>query len=448
MNCQDISRALDSRDVNALSEAERRALDAHAASCPHCGPDWIVYTRLAAIPAPPMPQKLAAQCEALATAQLRGISARRRSSRTLLLGAILVVAAAAAVLLTRRIPPEAGAFVPAETPAIASSKRDVREKRVVPDGAARQPITVSVELIQMTDDSMGLNFGQQVYEHALQEVRALHGVVLIDARRDGTAMPAFRLTYTNASTTGKNFFLGPDGLPAHTAGKESDELLFLPSVRLDVEALHTGTDSKAYRIVPDAVVSGPIPRFVSGANPAPMPAECVGLRTDRCRTTPSDIAVRTILHWRMGIAVPDPVLEERLHAMLQASSNPELRFMVFHNLISHKQLRMDAGELRAVADLIMTTDDQALRAELVKASLSVGNAPDLMRQAQILLLTDKPNGDRVVGSLTRQYLVALVAKELRNEPAAQATLESVAASDLNFDVREDAKRALGAEPAR
>jgi len=455
MNCQDISRALDAGDVNALSTAEQRACEAHAASCPHCGPDWIVFTRLAALPVPPMPQRLGTVCEAAAAARLRNISVPRRSSRTVLLGAILMVGAAAAVLVTRLIPPDgvvvrsvAGIGSPPETPPRTSTELNARQVTRLPDGVAVHPVTVHLELIQETDDAMGVTFGQQVYERAREELRALAGVVLVDAREDGNSTPAVRMAYTNSSKSGTEFFLGPDGLPA-PAGKQSDELLFAPDLRFAVEGLYSGGDASGScetrlgeQVIVQPCGGGEAHRIVYlGGRAIPMPADCVGQRTERCRTTPSDIAALTILQWRLWATPPDPALEERLHAMLNVSSVPDLRFMAFNSLVKYKKLRMDAGELRAVADLILTAD-ATLRAELVNASLKVGNAPELMRQARDLLLREKPNGDRAAGFLTRGYLVTLLAQELRNEPDARATLESVADSDPYFEVREQAKRVL------
>jgi len=459
MNCQDISRALDSRNVNALSAAERRALDAHAASCPTCGPEWIVYSRLAGIPAAPMPQKLAARCEALAAEYLKA-SGRRRTNRTVLLGALFVVAAAAAVIVTRMYPsgpvhlrtanPDVTA--PATSPAGAGAGVSAPAAALPPGGSEARPVIVSLELIQKTDDATGQAFGLQVYERARQELRALSGVVLVDAAQDGADKSSLHMTYTNYSTTGTDFPPGPYGMPVG-ANNKVDELFFGAQLMFEVENVQSDSDERGMCAAAREVTASGEPRTIrqscvgrmvysSGAGFL-VPAECIGLRTDRCHTTASDVAATTILGWRLETTPPDAALEERLHAMLQAPTPPGLRVMPFNALVKHKRLRLEAGELRSVADLILVADDPAVRDELVKASMKVGNGSDLLRHAKDLVFRDKPNGVRETGFQTRQYLVRLIGNELRSQPESRSILESIAVNDPYFDVREEAKRALG-----
>lgn len=428
MNCQDLSRILDSCDVNALSADERRACETHAASCPHCGPEWVVYSRLAAIPAPGMPQGLAARCAALAAARLGGVSGRRPPSWTVLLSTILAVAAAAAVLVARLTspPPKSVPHIaisepiaPPAAPAAASPASRAPNRGLAPHGTPVQPVTVLLVLNQETDDAKGRDLGQQVYAQAREELRKLPGLVLVDAGETGTATPALRMTYTTGMTSG--IFSGP-------------------TLGFKVEAFQPGDDG-----------AGTFHTVFDDGGQALM---CIKPPTEPCHITPSDIAAYDVLSWHLKTTAPDPALEERLHAILVDSSAPILlRIMSFISLDHYKKLRMDAGEVRAAGELLIAAPlgahpfvdlDPALQTKLLSA-LGHANGRDVMTVVQDLLTREAPNGDRVAGIQARTKLVDLLATDLRNEPAALVTLESVAVDDPGFDVRAEARRVLEAE---
>jgi len=443
MNCQDLSRVLESRDVNALTADERHACERHAASCPHCEPDWVVFTRLAAMPAPPMPQQLTVRCEALAVARLAG-NERRLPGWVVSVGAIVVVAAAA-MLIARLMsaPPKIGvqgsipaAIVPSGTPAAIGAAPGAPAQGL----AAREPsdrtVTVTLQLDQATDDATGQNFGQRVYERAREELRMLPGVVLLDADSAGAAMPAFRITFTNLSKSGGSFYLGSDGLVAFPV-KGDEQLLVNALLYLKVEALPPGAaDASVYRTGITAFV----------------PVECIGLRKDRCpqaRTgnylAPSDCATYFILSWYLQRTPPDPRLVDRLREMLRDSSTPApLWQMALASLSKYRKLRLDASGLLAAANRVVSADP-ALAAELARSALSGASRSDLAAQMQDLLLRELPDGSRPTDSALRKELVLLLATDLKNEPAARGILESVAANDPDFEVRAAAKRALGTE---
>jgi hypothetical protein len=460
MNCQDLCRILDSRDVNALAAAERRACEAHAASCPHCGPEWVVYTHLAAIPAALMPQQLALRCAAVAETHL-GRSLRRASSRTVLPATILVVAAAAAMLVAKLInaPPEAEAlegFIPAAKQVETALASSTPATASPPAGAAVPPITVQLVLDQMATDATGRDYGQRVYERARVELGALAGVVLVEGDTAATA-PAFRITYTNFSK-----------YPAGPEPNIAVEMLF------KVEALRRSADGAGiyqnvfwshpppFRVadIPPSIMAEylqPFDRkfvtlrasarrsFRPAAQPG-VPAGCIERRDSRCPYTPADIAAFTILSWRLETTAPDPLLVARLHAMLRDPSTPPgLWLMSLDNLQKHGKLRLELHELLAAWERV-GDDDAALGEELMRETLKVASRPELMRQVRELLLREPPNERRQTGGGFRTGLVLLLATELQNEPEARSMLESVAATDPVFEVRAAAKRALGVEP--
>jgi hypothetical protein len=99
MNCQDITRLLDDRNIKTLSVAERGRAERHLASCRQCAREWEAYERLLAVSLPTMPIHLAHRCRELMAGA--AVSERKRSAGVrpaLVIGFFLVGAAAAAVL--------------------------------------------------------------------------------------------------------------------------------------------------------------------------------------------------------------------------------------------------------------------------------------------------------------------------------------------------------------
>jgi hypothetical protein len=100
MNCQDISRIVDTGSIGNLGEAARDAAEAHARSCRDCAAIWGVQSRLAAVRVPGTPPQIAAGLRVLAALPDR--TAHGRFPRRLVLIGSLVAVAAAAALLTVR----------------------------------------------------------------------------------------------------------------------------------------------------------------------------------------------------------------------------------------------------------------------------------------------------------------------------------------------------------
>jgi hypothetical protein len=107
MNCQDITRIVDARSLDTLTDIERRDAETHARACPHCAPLWFAHSRLAAARIPAMPPELSVRC--LTLAARAHTSAPRHASRRIMVvvGSVIVLAAAAAMLTTKLINPPA-----------------------------------------------------------------------------------------------------------------------------------------------------------------------------------------------------------------------------------------------------------------------------------------------------------------------------------------------------
>jgi hypothetical protein len=461
MNCQDLSRILESCDVRALSMEERSACEAHAASCPDCGPEWIVYTRLAAIASPPMPRQLAARCEAAAVQSRNGV---RPSGRTILLGTILVVAVAAAMLVAHlaSTPPTTTAL-----PTSASAQKvagpiesaTLQVARPGQDAPVVQPATVLLVLDEYTQDAIGRDFGRQVYEHARQELRALPGVALIDAGSTAATAPAFRITYLNlakSGTSGEGPYVqvemvfevqasdaGADGTasyhPVFRSAPPPPDVVDMPSYVARLQMM------PSFDAQPDLLGSS-ARTSARPANRPSIPADCIERQAGRCPYTSADVAAFTILSWYLETNSPDSGLAQRLHAMLRDASTPSgLWMMALVNLHKHRQLHLDVTE-RLAAWQRVGLDYPELGDELLAQMLADESRVDVVNQVRGLLLKDSPDRRWSEASAARLRLVALLAKDLKNEPGAQAILQEVAATDPVFEVRAEAKRVLGVQP--
>jgi hypothetical protein len=96
MNCSDINLILDDRNIRALDDELRHAIDAHVAGCPDCSRHWTLHARLVARTLPSLPADLLADCTALATTEVTSGSGGRKWNRAALaVGAVVLVAAAA-----------------------------------------------------------------------------------------------------------------------------------------------------------------------------------------------------------------------------------------------------------------------------------------------------------------------------------------------------------------
>jgi len=96
MNCQDISRVVDSGSIRKLGAAEYDAAEAHARSCRDCAAIWGVQSRLAWVRVPSTPQAVATRFQLLASLPER--PARGQSLRRLtVIGSLVALAAAAGV---------------------------------------------------------------------------------------------------------------------------------------------------------------------------------------------------------------------------------------------------------------------------------------------------------------------------------------------------------------
>jgi hypothetical protein len=99
MNCQDVARLLDEKEVDGLLAAGHSELQAHLATCADCAREWRIFIQLAGEDVPAVP----AEMRALYAAQpgLDADARARRRSRFVVIGTLFAVAAAAAMLVVQ-----------------------------------------------------------------------------------------------------------------------------------------------------------------------------------------------------------------------------------------------------------------------------------------------------------------------------------------------------------
>lgn len=96
MNCADITRIANSGSFAKLTEAERRAAEAHALICRDCAPVWVAHAWVAGMRIPQMPSELALRCRSMeASAQPERTPVRHL---TLVSGLVTLAAAAGALM--------------------------------------------------------------------------------------------------------------------------------------------------------------------------------------------------------------------------------------------------------------------------------------------------------------------------------------------------------------
>jgi hypothetical protein len=103
MNCREINFILDTHATEALTSAQRAAVDGHLASCEDCRADWANWHGVAALAIPPTPPELRTRVAAMMPAVVsRSGSAARRPGRGFLIGGLLLAGAALAAALALR----------------------------------------------------------------------------------------------------------------------------------------------------------------------------------------------------------------------------------------------------------------------------------------------------------------------------------------------------------
>jgi hypothetical protein len=436
MNCQDISRTLESRNVNALSAAERQACDTHAASCSHCGPEWVAYTHLAAIPPPPMPHMLAAQCEALAAglplAAPRHGHSRRARNRFMLIGALAALSAAAAMIeVVPRVVAESP--VPETADENGSSHEPTAERDATAGSApmAASAGSFTVHLLSLQHDSPDAAAQRKVQEyHTLlaEGLRAVPGLQLLDdqAVASAGAPASYRISISN-----------PD---AATAQQALTRGYWAAMYRVEVlkTAIDGSSGSTEAVYVPAeghtrGGVGGPEP-FAAKSILAPLSGECPSL----ILCTPQSIAEWQIKDLRLQVFPLDGSIQQDLEARFL---DPSLAVGEHIQALNELQAvtaksgsTMGEAVVREALARIESTSDADSR-NLYWTFLAGQRRPEIIPPLIDMALQDPDEA-------ARRAAVLHLATDFPEAAAVRAALQSVARNDRKQLNRKVAERVL------
>lgn len=446
MNCQEIARVLDSRDVNGLSAVERDACDAHAMSCPRCAPTWVVYTRLAAIPVPPMSPEFVARCEALAMTPGRVTPLRRASSRGVLIGTILVVAAAAAMLSMRLMDGQPDA--PAAESAAAAVTGEPGDSSVALEAsrpAADEPVAgedhaaidapvaaITVQVLPLRNEvkhPAGRKAVSSTYAAFIERLRGVPGVTVVVADSGATASPApnYRI-----SMTGEEGIWGPDS--DHKFGGRFQTDILMPNGAARIQSY----GSYSVQVAPGCVTD----------------PQAHGLETGRLVCSDAEgTAANLVGNLRKSEFPPDPALRRELKSRLldrsldvlqrQQALNDLVRFGGgyggYKAFIEYNKNLADPALIRGAVDLATTSSDPKVRAGVWTVLRGSGNTG--LISPLLAALGRDADGD------VRLHAVVMLAGEFAGDARVQAALAVASRQDTRPLVRAVAHRASAGSAA-
>jgi hypothetical protein len=150
MNCPDIARLLDEKNVDQILATEQQDLHLHLTSCPACARDWHIHAQLVAAAIPPVPDELRRQFPKQLAHSFRSRLRWRKS--LIAIGAVAAMATAAAMLALRQ-----GSQAPAVTTAgVEQAKpnevQDPRELLPLPAGSELSNEPRSAEEQKVVDE--------------------------------------------------------------------------------------------------------------------------------------------------------------------------------------------------------------------------------------------------------------------------------------------------------
>lgn len=436
MNCQDIFRTLESRNVNALTAAERRACEAHATSCPRCGGEWIAYARLAAVPVPPMPPTLAARCEAVAA----GIPAtgakpgrgRRPRNRFLLIGALAALSAAAAMIeVVPRVVAESRAPQRDDAGAHPAGATAEGNPAAVASPVAMPAGSFTVHLRSLkyeSPDPAALRKVQEYHTVLAEGLRAVPGLQLLDDEAIARAgAPArYRITID-----------GPDAAAAQRAlANDAWAATFRAEVLKPASADGSASSGTAYVSAEGYTrggVGGPEP-FAGKSIVVPHSGQCGPL----ILCTPGSIAAWQVKDLRMQVFPLDGSIQQELEARFLDPSLPVGEHFQALNELQAVTKRAGSSMSDAVVREALARMDRTPQKEdrdLYLAFLGGQGHPGLIPPLIDMALRDPDDGARLAA-------VEHLSAGFTDDNAVRAALESVSRNDRKELNRKVAERAL------
>ncbi len=461
MNCQDITKILDERDISRLPDVERAVVEAHLSSCPACAAEWRVQQRLATGFAPPAPAGLTDRARALVAAGSgAAVHAQRARSRVILISTIVAVAAAAAWLGWQLRTPATGTAAIEEiaAPPIASGaveappansvqfeSEEVDQQPLVSNEQPLQSATFTVRVLPVLiqgDSSAGNALVQTYRERLIVKLGKVPDLVLLDpVPRDKTDVADYDIQIRfkgdpAATTHGAEVDAGKPAAVAEMSrlagGTLQDQFEY---TRMRTQALSSRMPSSAARVTLPASVSFPttvtLNESPTQVRPPGMP-DFVDFSMDR-----------VVQGLRVRVFPPNPSFQRELLAgVADPARTPGQRNILLGDLLSiaesHGGLAaVDAATIRAGAEFGLTITD--LRTKVtVWESLRRTKHPELVQYLARGLESERETQVRLL-------MIQILSTDYSDSPQAQAVLQKVSVQEAEPVVRMAALREVQGE---
>jgi hypothetical protein len=425
MNCHEITRILDERDITRLHESERASVEVHLSSCADCAAEWRVQLRLATGFAPPVPAGLMERARALVAADWAG-NARRVRSRAILFGTILAVAAAATLLGWRLMVPvattaaieEAAPPRPAPPAAEATSAPQTQSGPVnarldqpvpPPQPAPPGSFTVRVHpVVIQGEDTVGNAAAQTFRDNLIARLRNVPRLVLLDAEpRDKADLAEYDIRIS---------FKGDPS--SRTKGAQVDAGKRVVMDEMARLAAGTAQQQREYQLRRMQLQQQSLPR-----------PSAAGIIVPASVSFPTSVTI----HEDTSLIIrPTSFVEFNLDRVIRG-----LRVQTLGDLLSMAERQgditgVDAATIRAGAELAMSTSDERTKATAWEA-LRQTRHPELVQYLARGLDTEQDTKAQL-------QIIQILANEFSANPEARAALVQASQREIEPVVRMAALR--------
>jgi HEAT repeat protein len=478
MNCESLLELLDHGDTGALSESDRRAIEAHVDTCADCAAAWEVHAGFQTMPTPPVPAGLEERCWA-------GFAGAPEVRKTRHVGPVilgcLVAGAAAAIggslwLSSDRDPAGAGGVESLLAPAQSATELRAADSAGTGGPASASPTdagdagvdgpiagspalggTFTVEftrLVPVDASALEMQFSNSFHAAMVGELRRVPNLVLIEGAEHREVKFDERFGIPRPGEAPEQIFdpdpaSWPDGVDFRLAagvGLQGNWIRLRHSIR---SADGGGGGSGKGEALPAGFTAGP-------EHAAAYAAEVV--EELRVEEFPADASGMAVQFEAFDAVIQDPSagFEERMEALSSAAQivrrarNPAItsRF-VDSALLLATQVESAASassEFLAMLARLLPDEQAAMRSQVGTLRASVfrylGDTDDtrLIRPMSDALLYDPHEEVRLAA--------ARILGEFADDAVARSALESAAQSDASAEVRETARQYVIDDAAR
>lgn len=457
MNCRDITEILDNRKGATLPVAERRAAEAHVASCADCAGEWSIEGCLATLPDITVPQDFRSRCRAVVASRSSRVLPAGSRRRVIMVAMAALAAAAAVMVLLPRTPDSLLSHADARRTELRPANGDTG-KTAAGESVAELPLQAGspeplVPLgftVRLVMPDVGVNSGN---DDAEAELSRMFGPAMAEEidnyRKDPERKRALSSLYL-ALTTELRVIPGLSLVEADLPATEPPFRHYEVNVRI----LTSLTPDDKFqrpddRYIPIVMSAGlkrrnakPVMRLSTGVA-IDLQAQCSRRQGgDPPCTDVQGAASELVRLLREKVFPPDPSVATALQSKLRdAKSEASERLKALTDLFRMQNDFQDARLLgdpqmvRAVLDLAASADPKT-RAQIWRMMKGSGNT-ELIQPLMNSLLQDPDD--------VRLAAIGALAADFRNDPRVKALLYSVATEDRQPLVRALAERGLSGE---